>query len=420
MTDILLSGKIKSWHLDRLAFVYIRQSDPQQPVKNPESTARQYGLVDRAVALGWPRDRVVVIDQDQGKSGATAEGRFGFHYLLGEAALGHAGLILSIEVSRAARCGKDWHDLMELCARSSALLGDSDGLYDPRLHNDRLLLGLKGIIAEADLHLIRERLYEAKLNKARRGELSFVPAVGYVLKPSGGFTMDPDEQVQAALRFLFDEFDRHDTVYGLLRYLVAHDVRMPVRSRRLANRGELSWRTPSYNALLDLLHQPVYAGAYRYGHRAIDPQKQQPGRRGAGKQCLPAGECLVLLQEQFPGYITWQRFQANQQKIQGNRTTQATRGAAREGAALLAGLIYCGKCQRRMMPHYKGRDQAGSYTCKGDTYIGGPRCQSVSARAVDELVSEQLLRAVEPAALEASLAAVADIERERAALSRQW
>jgi DNA invertase Pin-like site-specific DNA recombinase len=419
MTDPLSSGKIKPWHLARLAFVYVRQSDPQQIVKNPESTARQYALVDHAVALGWPRDRVVVIDDDQGKTAATAEGRFGFHYLLGEVALGHAGIILGTEVSRPARCCKDWYQLMELCARFGTLLGDSDGLYDPGQYNDRLLLGLKGMMSEAELHIIKERMNQAKLNKARRGELSYLPPVGYVLGPAGGFTIDPDEEVQAALRLVFDQFDRHDSVYALLRYLVGHDIRLPRRSRLLANRGQLYWRQPSYNTLLDLLHHPIYAGAYRYGHRAIDIKKQQPQRRGTGKQCLPADECLVLLRDKVPAYINWERFEANQRKMQANRNNQEAVGAPRQGEALLSGLVYCGKCQRRMMVHYKGRKHA-TYSCRGDVYLGGARCQSISARAVDDLVAVQVLRAVEPAALAASLAAVADIEQERAALRRQW
>ncbi|HEV3257762.1 MAG TPA: recombinase family protein [Gemmataceae bacterium] len=420
MIDPLSSGKIKPWHLEGLAFVYVRQSDPQQIVKNPESTARQYALVDHAVALGWPRHRVVVIDDDQGKTASTAEGRLGFHYLLGEVALGHAGIILGTEVSRPARCCKDWYQLLELCARFGTLLGDSDGLYDPGHYNDRLLLGLKGMMSEAELHILKERMNEAKLHKARRGELSYLPPVGYVRTPEGGFAMDPDEEVQAALRLVFDQFDRHATVYALLRYLVGQGILLPVRSRLLANRGQLHWRQPSYNTLLSLLHHPIYAGAYRYGHRAIAVTKQQPGRRGTGKQCLPSEECLVLLRDRVPAYITWERFEANQRKMQANRTNQDALGAPRQGAALLSGLICCGKCQRRMMVHYKGRPQAATYDCRGDVYIAGPRCQSVSARAVDELVAGQILRVAEPAALEASLAAVADIEQERAALLRQW
>jgi DNA invertase Pin-like site-specific DNA recombinase len=420
MIDPLSSGKIKPWHLDRLAFVYIRQSNPQQIVKNPESTARQYALVDYAVALGWPRDRVVVIDDDQGKSASTAVGRLGFHYLLAEVALGHGGIILGTEVSRPARCWTDWNPLLEACARFGTLLGDSDGLYDPSNYNDRLLLGLKGVMSEAELHLLKQRLNDAKLNKAQRGALSYPPPIGYVLTPSGGFTMDPDEEVQAALRLVFTQFDRHASVYGLLHYLVKHDIRYPVRSRRVDNRGALSWRTPSYGTLLCLLHHPIYTGAYRYGCRVVDVKKKTPGRRGSGKHRRPAEECLVLLRDHLPAYISWERFQANQAKMQANRTSLDAPGAVRHGATLLAGLIRCGKCGRRMHVHHKGGKPANSYHCAGDIYIAGPRCQTVAARAIDALVAEQILQAVQPAALQASLAAVADIEQERAMLLRQW
>lgn len=185
MTDPVNSSKIKHWHLERYAIDYVRQSDPQQPIRHPESTARQYALVDRAVALGWPRERVLVIDEDQGRTASTAEGRSGFHYLMAEVALGHVGLILSSEVSRPARCCKDWHLLLELCGRFGTLLGDGDGLYDPTDYNDRLLLGIKGIMSEAELHILKDRMHGAKLNKARRGELFNLPPIGYVKIPTG-------------------------------------------------------------------------------------------------------------------------------------------------------------------------------------------------------------------------------------------
>jgi hypothetical protein len=248
-------------------------------------------------------------------------------------------------------------------------------------------------MSEAELHIIKERMNQAKLNKARRGELSYLPPVGYVLTPGGGFTIDPDEQVQAALRLVFDQFDRHESAYALLRYLAGRGIRLPVRSRLVADRGRLYWRPPSYNTLLGLLHHPIYAGAYRYGHRAADVKKQRPGRRGTGKRCLPAEGCLVLLRDKWPAYISWERFEANQRKMRANRSNLDAPGAPRQGEAPLSGLIYCGRCRRRMMVHYGGRQQAGSYSCRGDVYLGGPRCQSISARAVDELVAAQVLRA---------------------------
>src|SRR5262249_33388022 len=284
MTELLRSPKIQPWHLDRSAVVYIRQSTPQQVLEHQESTACQYALADRAVALGWPREHVLVIDDDLGKSGQSIEGRPGFQRLLAEVALDHIGLILGIEMSRLARSCKDWHQLLELCARFRTLLADTDGLYDPTDFNDRLLLGLKGTMSEAELHVLKARLYQGKLNKARRGALFGLPPIGYCKLPTGEFALDPDEQVQAVVRLLFDQFDRQGTLHGLLRYLVQHGIQMPVRGRSGVNQGQLQWCRPNRETLQNLLHHPIYAGAYRYGHRPLDPRRQQPGRPHTGKQ----------------------------------------------------------------------------------------------------------------------------------------
>ena len=421
MTDLLHSSKIKAWHLERFAIVYIRQSDPQQPIKHPESTARQYALVDRAVALGWPRERVIVIDDDQGKTGSTAEGRLGFHYLLAEVALDHVGLILGLEVSRPARCCKDWYQLLELCSRFHALLADSDGVYDPTNYNDRLLLGLKGMMSEAELHILKERMYGAKLNKARRGELYHLPPIGYIKLPTKEFALDPDEQVQATVRLIFDQFDRQGTVHGLLRYLVRHRIQIPVRLHGGVNKGQLEWHRPNRSTLLNILHRPIYAGAYLYGQRAIDPRKKSPGRPRTGRQCLPLEQCAVFIHDHEPAYITWQRFEANQRRLADNQNKYDRPGAPRQGAALLGGLLYCGRCGQRMHVDYCGREKTPSYACNRNCVnYGDPLCQSLSGKNLDALAAAQILAAVEPAALEASMAAVADVERERAALMKNW
>ena len=229
MSDPLRSPKLRPWHLDRSAFVYVRQSTPQQVSDHQESTARQYALADRAVALGWTADRVTTIDDDLGKSGQSIEGRPGFQRLLAEVALDHVGLILGLEMSRLARSNRDWHQLLELCARFRVLLADAEAVYDPTDHNDRLLLGLHGMMSEAELHILKERMYQGKLNKARRGELLGLPPIGYVRLASGEWAIDPDEQVQATVRLIFDQFDREATLHGLLRYLVHHGIRIPVR-----------------------------------------------------------------------------------------------------------------------------------------------------------------------------------------------
>jgi DNA invertase Pin-like site-specific DNA recombinase len=420
MIDPVPPVKLKPWHLDRWAIVYIRQSDPQQLINNRESTALQYALRDRALALGWPNDRILTLDGDQGKSATTADGRFSFHYLLAEVALGHVGLILGREVSRPARNCKDWFPLLEMCARFGTLLGDRDGLYDPTDPNDRLLLGIKGIMSEAELHLLKARMNDAKLNKAGRGELVIAAPIGYVKTPSGNLVIDPDEQVQAVVRLIFEQFDRQGTIRGVLHYLVHNHIDIPVRSRRRTNQGELCWRKPHGSTLRDLLHHPIYAGAYRYGRRAVDPSKQRPGARNSGKRCLPAAQCLVLIRDHLPGYISWEQFEGNQRRLLDNRASWASRGAPRQGAALLGGLIRCGRCGQRMQVCYGGRKSGPYYRCQSKQANAEPSCQVLAARVVDELAADQVLAAVRPAALEASLAAVADAERERAELLRQW
>jgi DNA invertase Pin-like site-specific DNA recombinase len=422
MSDSLRSPKLKSWHLDRQAIVYVRQSTPQQVADHKESTARQYALVDRAVTLGWARDRVTTIDDDLGKSGQSIEGRPGFQRLLAEVALDRVGLILGLEMSRLARSCKDWHQLLELCARFRVLLADADGVYDPTEHSDRLVLGLHGMMNEAELHVLKARMYQGKLNKARRGELFGIAPIGYVRSADRTWAIDPDEEVQAVVRLIFDQFDREATMHGLLRYLVHHQVRIPVRARGGANKGQLEWRRPNRATLQNLLRHPSYAGAYRYGHRPIDPRKKKPGRPTTGKLVRRPDECLVLIRDRVPAYITWDRFEANQARLTANRSTAATPGAPRNGPSVLAGLVRCGRCGRRMVVRYAGPSNRPSYTCtRGSADYGEPLCQALSdGAALDALAAEQLLAAVAPAALEASLAAVAGAERQREELARQW
>ena len=422
MTDPVRSPKLKPWHLDRGAVVYVRQSTPQQVVDHKESTARQYALADRATALGWPPDRVTIIDADLGKSGQSIEGRPGFQRLLAEVALDRVGLILGLEMSRLARSCKDWHQLLELCGRFRVLLADADGVFDPTDHSDRLLLGLHGMMNEAELHVLKQRMDQGKLNKARRGELFAVPPIGYVRSEATGWAIDPDEQVRAVVRLIFDQFDRQATLHGLLRYLVHHQIRIPVRVRGGPDRGQLEWRRPNRATLQSLLRHPGYAGAYRYGHRPIDPRKKQPGRPATGEQIRRPDECLVLIRDRPPAYITWDRFRANQDRLTANRNTAATAGAPRNGRAVLAGLVRCGRCGRRMVVRYPGPARRPSYTCtRGSADYAEPLCQGLSdGSALDALVAEQLLAAMQPAALEASLAAVEGVERERGELTRQW
>lgn len=422
-TSVLRSDKIGDEHLRRQAIVYVRQSTQQQVLEHRESTARQYALADRAVALGWPRVAVAVIDEDQGHSGSSAAGRTGFQRLLSEVSADRVGLILGLEMSRLARSCKDWHALLELCAIYRTLLADADGLYDPSNYNDRLLLGLKGTMSEAELHILKSRLQQGMWNKAERGEVLNHAPVGYVRTPKGDFVLDPDEQVQSVVRLIFAQFTRRGSVNGLLRWLVGHEVKLPVRPHFGVNRGELEWRRPNRVTLLNLLHHPIYAGAYRWGHREVDPRKKVPGRPTTGRTLNSHDQCRVLIRDRFPAYISWEAFEANQQKLAENSTLGKLLSAPRHGPSILAGLIVCGHCGRRMLVGYSNTtaDRRLRYSCLRNAIdYGQPACQSLSGDVLESFVVERLLQAISPASLELSLAASEEIEQERKQLDQHW
>jgi DNA invertase Pin-like site-specific DNA recombinase len=415
------SAKVKPYHLDRQAIVYVRQSTPQQVLHHQESTERQYALRQRAIQLGWSAEQVSVIDEDQGHSGATAQGRLGFQALLAQVALNQVGIILGLETSRLARSNKDWHQLLEVCALFQTLLADQDGVYDPTDYNDRLLLGLKGAMSEAELHLLRNRMYEGLLNKARRGEVYNHPPIGYVKGPAGNFIVDPDEQVQSVVRLIFEQFERQGTVCALLRWLVQHGIRIPVRPHQGEQRGSLQWRRPNRVTLQSLLHHPIYAGFYRFGHRAVDPRKKVPGKRQSGRTLRAPHDCLVLLSDHCPAYIAAEQFWANQDRLEQNRARVDTLGAPRQGPALLSGLLRCGRCGYRMVVNYNNAKNGLRYNCLHSLVCyGEPACQSLSGKRLDGFVAEQVLAALQPAALELHLAAAADIEQQRQALHQNW
>jgi DNA invertase Pin-like site-specific DNA recombinase len=367
-------SKVHPRHLERLAVVYVRQSTVQQVLEHRESTALQYALQARAVQWGWPPDRVLLIDEDLGCSGASAEGRAGFQRLLAEVSLGHVGVVLGIEMSRLARSCRDWHQLLELCALFDTLLADADGLYDPRNYNDRLLLGLKGTISEAELHVLRQRMHEGRLNKARRGELFNHPPMGYVRTPGGELALDPDQQAQSVMRLIFEKFDELGTLNALLRYLVRQQIRLPVRPHFGAERGQLQWRRPNRQTLRNVLHHPIYAGAYTWGRRPTDPRCKVPGRTGTGRKVAAAEACQVLLKDRCPAYITWQQYEANRRRLAENQNRADAKGAPRQGPSLLAGLLKCGQCGRRMTVQYSGGSNGLRYCCTRTTRRTPARC----------------------------------------------
>jgi len=425
-TWAMFSSKLHDEHCAKLAIVYVRQSTRHQVLEHRESTARQYALADRAVALGWPRASVLVIDDDQGQSGSSAEGRVGFQRLLAEVSLDRVGIILGLEMSRLARSCKDWHALLELCAIYRTLLADADGLYDPSDYNDRLLLGLKGTMSEAELHILKSRLHRGMWNKAERGELLNHAPIGYVRTAAGDFVMDPDEQVQSVVRLIFDQFRRRGSVNGLLKWLVTSHVKLPVRPHFGPNRGDLQWRRANRVTLLNLLHHPIYAGAYRWGHRQVDPRKKLVGRPTTGRTFKSHEECRVLIRDRFPAYISWEEFEENQQKLAENRVRGKMLSAPRHGPSVLAGLLVCGRCGHRMLVGYantSGTSHAKTlrYSClRAAIDYGEAKCQSLSGAALETFVVQRLLQVVGPASLELSFSAADDLEQERMRFGQQW
>lgn len=399
LTRAGLPEKIAGHHLDRLAIVYVRQSTLQQIEQCRKSTQLQYGLADRACKLGWPHPKVMVIDEDLGLSGASAEGRAGFQRLVAEVGLGHVGLVLGIEVSRLARSCRDWYQLLEICALAGTLIADSDGIYDPTLYNDRLLLGLKGTMSEAELHIMRARMDEGRRNKANRGELGFHLPRGYLRRASGEVVLDPDERVHDTVNLVFDVFQRRRSVHGTLRYFVAHGIDLPDRMRTGTAKGELVWRPPHRSALINILTSPIYAGAYVYGRRSVKkcghPARPNPSRTPEDWQ--------VLIKGRLPAYIGWERFEENLAQLRANQAKHG--GTPRGGPSLLAGLLICGRCGYRMATCYRTNGRDLRYQCsRGNVAKGYKLCQSVAGQAIDAVVERLLLTALKPSSIDVSRA----------------
>ena len=416
---LVREGKIQGEHLDRLAVVYVRQSTIQQMERHQESPRLQYGLVERARNLGWAPQRVLVIDDDLGKSGATAEGRPGFQRLVAAVSLAQVGIVLGVDMSRLARSNRDWHQLLEVCAMFGTLLGDLDGVYDPQGYNDRLLLGLKGTMSEAELHLLKQRMLSGRNAKVQRGELGMRVPMGYIRRPSGEVIKDPDAQAQATIQLIFDQFERQTTLNGVLRYLVRYNIQLPYHIHSGPQKGELEWRRPNRTTLSFLRCNPIYAGAYVYGRRPSNARSKQPGRPTTGRRVAKPEEWQVVLKDRLPAYISWERFQRNLRQLEANRVQN--QGAIRRGPSLLSGLITCGRCGLRMLATYTNSGRELRYSCSQMAVdYGEPRCQSLAGAALDGLVSKLVLQALEPAALELSLKVAEDLEAAREQLHRHW
>ncbi len=415
--------KVRSPHLERQALIYVRQSHPNQVQRHPESARRQYGLVERAAQLGWPREQIVVIDEDQGKSGAgsaATHGRDGFARLVAAVSLGEVGLVLALEVARLARNSAEWYRLLELAAVAGTLIADDATIYDPRLFNDRLLLGLRGTISEVELHCIQERLHGARLSKAQRGELPIRLPAGYLADRAGRVDLDPDQEVQEVIRTIFAQFERLGTATAVLHFFNTHGLRVPRRRWHAPGGSQIVWMRPSYQAIHTVLTNPSYAGVYAYGQRGealgaplgLGP----PGRRH--RYAVEAA--AVLLHDHHPAYISWERFLANRAALRDNATQfKPSRGAPRRGGGLLQGLVVCGRCGCRMRVHYGASSAAYLCGTRHQRY-GEPICQSLTMEHVDRAVVEAFLAVIQPAQIEAALALAEEVERDRAAVRRQW
>jgi DNA invertase Pin-like site-specific DNA recombinase len=415
-------GKITPSHLARQAIVYLRQSSAAQVEHNRESTERQYALAAKAREFGWPDDRILVIDEDLGLSGSGSVARSGFARLTAEVALAHVGLVLGLEVSRLARNNADWHRLIDLAGLTDTLIGDADGIYHPALFNDRLLLGLKGTMSEAELHVLRARLNGGIRNKAARGELRRGLPVGFVWgEEDGEVRFHPDEAVVAAIRAVFARFGETGSARRVWLWFRSEGVKFPLQMNA---RAEIRWVEASYTAIHHVLTNPVYAGAYVYGKTRQETALDAAGVRRKRIRHLPREQWQVLIREHHEGFIDWHTYEANQERIAKNTRPGPHKagGAVREGSALLQGLASCGHCGRRLHTHYRGRNASPGYHCPGKVLVEGRGvyCLNIGGVQIDEAVRRAFLAALEPAKLAATLAAAERLEADREAALKQW
>jgi DNA invertase Pin-like site-specific DNA recombinase len=422
MTDL---PKIQPSHIQRAACVYIRQSTPSQVEHNRESTARQYALADRACQLGWSKEQVLIIDEDLGLSGSSTDKRSGFARLTSEVALAHVGIVLGLEVSRLARNNADWYRLLELCGVTDTLIGDNDGVYHPALFNDRLLLGLKGTMSEAELHIMRARLDGGIRNKAARGELRRGLPVGFIWgEQDGEVLFYPDEAVTGAIRTVFERFAEFGSARRVWLWFRSEGLSLPLQQAPAGRVGPIRWVTPTYTAVHHILTNPVYAGAYTYGKTRYERYVDEHGTVRKRIRHLPIAQWAVLIPEHHPGFIDWATYQANQARLDSNTRPKPHQsgGAVREGAALLQGIATCGHCGRRLMTHYRGRNSTPGYHCAGKDIVDGrgQYCLNIGGLAIEQAVADAFLEAITPAAVEAMRLTVEQLQTNHDAALSQW
>jgi DNA invertase Pin-like site-specific DNA recombinase len=410
------ASKVTATHLSRRALLYIRQSSLKQVIHNTESAIRQYDLRGKAISLGWDASQITVIDIDQGQSGASAADREGFQQLVAEVSLGRAGIVLGLECSRLARNSADWHQLLELCGLTGTLICDEDGLYDPRNFNDRLLLGLKGALSEAELHFIRARLRGGIVSKARRGELITPLPVGLAYDGAGHVILDPDTAIQGALKHLFATFEATGSASACVKAFNAAGLSFPWRHLKGPRKGQVDWKPLAHHTVLRVLHNPRYAGAFTYGrHRDV----QLPGGK-LSRIALPRREWLSFIPGAHPGYITLDQYDRNIAVLAANAAAHGrdrAAGPAREGPALLQGIIICGRCGNRMTIRYhqRGGRELPTYLCQRDGIEHGRRiCAAIPGHSLDQRIGALLIDTLTPLAVEAALTVAAELQHRAA------
>lgn len=415
-------SKVHPEHLNRLAIVYIRQSSLAQVRFHRESTERQYALQEKALSLGWTPEQIQVIDEDLGISGSGRSQRLGFQNLVAQVSLGEVGAIFGLEISRLARSSADLLRLLELCGLFNTIVVDEDGIYDLRDFNDRLILGFKGTMSEAELHFLRARLIGGKKNKAKKGELRFPLPVGYVYDTNGQTVLDPDEEVQTAIHNVFRAFRKTGSAYGVVQFFAQNGLRFPKRAYGGAWAGKLVWGTLNHSRVLGVLYNPAFTGAYVFGRYRDQKRVSPQGLFIHHTVRLPREEWEVFIPDHHPGYITWEEYERNLKQLHSNRTNLEKSGPAREGTALLQGLIICGKCGRRMSVRYTNNGGISPhYECKGRWEHGRrATCTTVPALKIDQAISDRLLQAMQPAELELALQVMDKLLHEEDEVDKGW
>ncbi|MEJ2040925.1 MAG: recombinase family protein, partial [Desulfosarcinaceae bacterium] len=421
-----MTQKIQKAHLEKPAYIYLRQSSINQVRHNQESTERQYALRDKALGMGWSPDMIRILDGDLGMSGAQAANRQDFQTLAAEVSMRKVGAVFALEVSRLSRSCMDWHRLLELCAFTDTLIIDEDGCYDPSDFNDQLLLGLKGTMSQAELHFLRARLQGGKLNKARKGELRSPLPVGYVYDEEGHTILDPDAQVRHAVQYLFDSFRQTGSAYGVVHQFAKEGLQFPKRSYGGAWNGKLIWGRLTDGRVLGVLKNPVYAGAYVYGRYQSVKEIAPDGRIHTKSKKMPMPDWTVLIRDHHEAYISWEAFMNHKKILENNQTNgeeTLLSGPAREGLALLQGLLVCGCCGRRLTVRYKGNGGIyPTYECnwKRKEGLSTGSCMHIRCDLIDTPITTRVLEAIKPKQIELAIKALEEIERRETAVDHQW